>query len=267
MEQELIPVTGTALIFLITKLSEYLGSHGARHFCDLLQTTGSWVLGSFVLMALSQTSSWTAGDIDIYVNFNDPTLFTIIALFTELLARAGYQIHRRWAKTYLDDSNVVQVLTFHRTLGVRNRAQLRKKVQVIIYKCSGDSTTFPLSVLRRFDLSCCCCAFNGVHLFQAAWNIIPMFYTQHDKVKLYRIEKYQQRGYVFLPDFGPDLPTQRDPEDEMDDHDAPVGAPPGMAPIPPIHPQVPPATCQVIIRRTKLTCGRLLRAGHCPIHK
>jgi len=265
MDQELIPVTGTALIILITKLTEYLGPHGARHFCGLLQTTGSWVLGSFVLMALTETSVWMAGDIDVYVNCNDPTVFTIIALFSEVLFRARYQLQRGWGQYYEEESNVVQVLTFGRTLLARNCPPLRQKVQIIVDKSSGNDNPFPLSVLRRFDLSCCCCAFNGVYLYRAAWNIMPMFYTQHQKVKLYRVEKYKERGYVFLPDFGPD---PIDPQDDMDDNDAPANAPPAMAPLPPpLHVHLPPATCQVMIRRTKLPCGRLLIAGHCPIHK
>jgi len=262
MENELIPVAGSALILLITALADYFGAHGARHFCGLLQTTGSWILGSFALMALSQASAWTAGDIDVYVNYNDPAVYAIIALLTEFFTRAGYRFQRGWGHDYYDDASIVQVLTFTRTSPVRFRPQLRQNVQLILDKTSSNQNPFPISVLRRFDLSCCCCAFNGVHLYQAAWNIIPMFFTQHDKVKLYRVEKYEDRGFVFLPEFGPD---PLDPQDEID---APVRAPQGMAPIPvPVHPLVPPATCQVIIRRTKIPCGRLLIGGHCPIHK
>jgi len=265
MEQELIPVTGTALIFLISKLAEYFGPQGARDFCGLLQTTGSWVLGSFALMAVSQAVMWDASDIDIFVDYSSPSVFTFVALFTELLTQAGYRLQLACVHDYDEIDSVVKVLSFHRVLHARNRPRLLQKVQLILEKSNTSGTVFPLSVLRRFDVSCCCCAFDGVHLYQAAWNILPMFYTQHDKVKIYRVEKYQERGYSFLPDFGPD-PIEL--QDDIDDNDAPAPALPAMGPIPPqIHPHVPPATCQVIIRRTKIPCGRLLIGGQCPIHK
>jgi len=282
MQQDLIRVAGNSIILLITALGDYFGPAGTREFCDILQRTESWILGSFALMAVAQATSWTPGDIDIYMDYHSPSSAAYIALLTAFFARQGYEF-------LLDDAydgDQFETLTFKRsTPRIRSLSPgSTHKVQLIVDK-NELREPFPLRVLKQFDVSCCCCGFDGVDLYKTAWNIEPMFFTMHDKVRKTRVEKYRARGFSFAWRLGPDpidsdddldpivndLPSSEEraprPEvaEDIDDNDAPVRAPPAIDPVPP--PFHPPATCQAIIQRTKVPCGRLLIEGRCPIHK
>jgi len=62
MDQDLVPISGPELIFLITAIGGYFNPKASRAFCHLLYTTGSWILGSFALMAISQAISFESFD-------------------------------------------------------------------------------------------------------------------------------------------------------------------------------------------------------------
>ena len=67
MDQDLVPITGPELIFLISAIGGYFNPKASRAFCHLLYTTGSWILGSFALMAISQATTWVAEDVDVFI--------------------------------------------------------------------------------------------------------------------------------------------------------------------------------------------------------
>lgn len=283
MDGELQPIAGTALIILITALGEYFGPTGARALCELLKTTGSWILGSFALMAVSKTVSWEAGDIDIFLDQGARIGLTrSIIMLAEFLIRKGFRFFQKRSGSGLCDNDKRETLTFKRKSQSRAGRTIRHKVQLIIEKNNADQS-FPLRVLRLFDLSCCCCGFNGEHLYQASWNILPMFFTQNKNVRSYRIKKYQDRGYMFLNDYGPeaidsldDFDIKEEDDNELSNQAALVAQPVEHTPSPvraqlsslEEAPALPlPSTCQTVIKRTKVPCGRQLFDGRCRYHK
>ena len=169
MDQDLVPITGPALIFLISAIGNYFNPTATRTFCDLLYTTGSWILGSFALMAVSQATTWVAEDIDVFIEPQNAALS--IALLTDFLIRNGFLLDRFTEHDY--NYGNCDTLTFIRQTGVQGAL----KIQLVLNKCTPCRVhPFPLFVLRRFDLSCCCCGFNGVQLFKAAWIYITRIY-------------------------------------------------------------------------------------------
>jgi len=238
MDQDLVPITGPALIFLISAIGNYFNPTATRAFCDLLYTTGSWILGSFALMAVSQATTWVAEDIDIFIEPQNAALS--IAILTDFLVRNGFLLDRFIEHDY--NYGNCDTLTFIR----RTELHVTLKIQLVLNKYTPCRVhPFPLFVLRRFDLSCCCCGFNGVQLFKAAWNILPFCYTQHDRVRRYRIRKYITRGFHMC--------TRRSTES------------PQLAPN-----MTARQTCPVVVRRTRAmvyTCDQKLINGLCPHHK
>jgi len=222
MYHELIPVRGTPKLFLLDALGEYFDNSSVHDFCRLLKSTGSWILGSFALMAVTESTRWKAGDVDIFVDHASPKSVAAIAMLTSFLVQKGFKLD-------MGDSRYgtfFEVLTFTS----RSRLSSTLKIQIIADKMTTEYS-FPLRTLKQFDLSCCCCAFNGASLYKAAWNLLPNFFCQHVGVNTpLRIEKYCSRGLTFQY-FAP--------------------------------------TCSVVVRRTRATeyrCNREFVDCRCPVH-
>ena len=92
MDHELIPVRGTPLLFLLDALGEYFDNSSVHDFCRLLKSTGSWILGSFALMAVTESTRWKAGDVDIFVDHASPKSVAAIAMLTNFLVQKGLSL-------------------------------------------------------------------------------------------------------------------------------------------------------------------------------
>ena len=268
MNDELIPVTGTAMTFLLCKIAEYFA--GARdhllapyfcptqYFCDLLRCTGSWILGSFALMAVTQANDWIPNDMDVFLDHNTISSAVALVTLTDFLVRNGFFICAEESQ-YGSRFEVVTLKRVVGILGVPYHSSRVFRVKLIADKGNTDDP-FPIRVIRKFDLSCCCCAFDGEHLYRASWNIVPFFFTQHSGVMASRVAKYRTRGFVFQPEIGPDTVGLEEEEEEVNGSIASDNL---------LLPVQPPVTCTVVVRQTRGTvylCGLELVDGRCPIH-
>jgi len=253
MIDELIPVTGSAMTCLLFTLAEYFaGSRDlltardfcpTQYFCDLLRSTGSWILGSFALMAVTQANDWIPNDIDVFIDYSTVSSAAALVTLTEFLIRNGFFMA---TGDYLRYGKRFEVVTLKRYVGVVGapyHSSRTFQIQLIADKGNTDEP-FPIRVLRRFDLSCCCCAFDGKQLYRAAWNIIPFFFTQHSRVKAYRVAKYRSRGFVFQPEIGP-VPVGLEQEEEEEEESGTIASETTQPPAP------SPVTCTVVVRRTR----------------
>jgi len=156
------------LSLLLALLAMWFGDDVQR-FCELLVTSGAWVLGSLPLRFLLGSSfdpSWTPDDVVIFLNSRNPYHASSAVVIADLLFLQGYVLTERVIGL---DSRVVykQVLTF---------CHDHRKVHVIIVDSPGS---WPSSVLRMFDISCFCSAFDGIEVFKAQWIGNPLFFWIH----------------------------------------------------------------------------------------
>lgn len=200
---DVVEVLGASVVCLIAQLCAYFGVPGAVQFCQLLGHTGAYVLGSFPLQAILQ-SSWHAGDLDVFLDSHSPRFVYGIVVLTQFLVQGGYRAitqHRNEQYEYPRFS----VTTFLR----RNRSPIHggftiRRVQIIVDLSTVRREPWPVSLWQNFDISACCCAFDGTRLYKAAWNILPHFFVQkyHDATAV-RIQKYVSRGLLYLDDVDP----------------------------------------------------------------
>ena len=252
------------MAFLLFTLAEYFAGSpdlptaraGTQYFCDLLRSTGSWILGSFALMAVTQANDWIPNDMDVFIDYNAMRSAAALVTLTEFLMRNGFFMATGESR-YGERFEVVTLKRYVSVLGAPYHSSRTFKIQLIADKGNTDEP-FPIRVLRRFDLSCCCCAFDGKQLYRAAWNIVPFFFTQHSRVKAYRIAKYRTRGFVFQPEIGP-VPVGLEQEEEEEEVSGTIPSETTQSPV----------TCTVVVRRTRemvyLCCVQLVD-GHCPVH-
>ena len=262
---EMRAVSSAAVGFFCKTITRLLGSPVMHRLFQLLFQHHAWILGSSALHAILSATTWQPGDIDIFIDGVRQDHAIVVALFVELFVQAGFVIV---------STSVNGLDEYYREVITLTRARDSVQIQLVVVRAVGH---WPAAVLRKFDLSCCCCGFNGRSLYTANWNMSPdLFWVQNGIASDSRIAKYMSRGLTFL-EVPPQsawavyanlpVPVPLDLGSSSQPSSLPPASPPPAVPVgppaglPPAHPPVAPV-CKAIVKRSQQPCGRTLPCRH-----